>query len=61
MKRLVSYIEVVDASRDALRAGRGKAPLAGGRLMADVPLIKDLGGGWNTSTAANLAVASVKH
>jgi len=58
---IVSYIEVVDASRDALQAERGNAQLAGQRLIADVQLIKALGGGWNNSTAATLAVASVKH
>jgi multidrug efflux pump len=58
---IVSYIEVVDASRDALQAERGNAQLAGERLIADVQLIKALGGGWNNSEVASLAVASVKH
>jgi outer membrane protein, multidrug efflux system len=58
---IVGYIEVVDASRDALQAERGNAQLAGQRLIADVQLIKALGGGWNNSTAAELAAASVKH
>jgi multidrug efflux system outer membrane protein len=58
---IVSYIEVVDASRDALQAERGDANLSGQRLIAEVQLIKALGGGWNNSAAANLAVASVKH
>ena len=57
---IVSYIEVVDASRDALQAERGNAQLAGQRLIAAVQLIKALGGGWNNSAVANLAVASVK-
>ncbi|HXP59205.1 MAG TPA: efflux transporter outer membrane subunit [Dongiaceae bacterium] len=57
---LVSYIEVVDASRDALQAERGNAQLAGQRLIADVQLIKALGGGWNNSAVATLASASVK-
>jgi outer membrane protein, multidrug efflux system len=57
---LVSYIEVVDASRDALQAERGNAQLAGERLIADVQLIKSLGGGWNDSAVATLAIASVK-
>ena len=43
---IVSYIEVVDASRDALQAERGNAQLAGQRLIAAVQLIKALGGGW---------------
>jgi len=43
---IVSYLEVVDASRDALQAERGNAQLAGQRLVAVVQLIKALGGGW---------------
>jgi multidrug efflux pump len=58
---IVSYIEVVDASRDALQAERGNAQLAGQRLIAAVQLIKALGGGWNHSEVALLAVSSVKH
>ncbi len=58
---IVSYIEVVDASRDALQAERGNAQLAGERLIAAVQLIKALGGGWNNSAAETLAVSSVKH
>jgi len=57
---LVSYIEVVDASRDALQAERGNAQLAGERLIASVQLIKALGGGWNNSSPGNLAIASVQ-
>jgi multidrug efflux system outer membrane protein len=44
---IVSYLEVVDASRDALQADRANAQLAGQRLIAAVHLIKALGGGWN--------------
>ncbi|HLP78601.1 MAG TPA: efflux transporter outer membrane subunit, partial [Candidatus Paceibacterota bacterium] len=43
---IVSYLEVVDASRDALAAERSNAQLAGERLIASVQLIKALGGGW---------------
>jgi multidrug efflux system outer membrane protein len=43
---IVSYLEVVDASREALQAARGNAQLAGQRLVATVQLIKALGGGW---------------
>jgi multidrug efflux system outer membrane protein len=43
---IVSYLEVVDASRDALLAERANAQLAGQRLIAAVQLIKALGGGW---------------
>jgi len=44
---IVSYLEVVDASRDALSAERANAQLAGQRLMAAVQLIKAIGGGWH--------------
>src|SRR5207245_9347333 len=43
---IVSYLEVVDANREALQAERGRAQLAGQRLAASVQLIKALGGGW---------------
>src|SRR5213076_2660573 len=43
---IVSYLEVVDASRDALQAERANAQLAGQRLITAVQLIKALGGGW---------------
>jgi NodT family efflux transporter outer membrane factor (OMF) lipoprotein len=52
---IVAYIEVVDASRDALSAERANAQLAGERLIATVQLIKALGGGWNE----NEMIASV--
>ena len=44
---IVSYIEVVDANREALQAERDNAQLAGQRLVAAVQLIKTLGGGWD--------------
>lgn len=43
---IVSYLEVVDASREALTAERANAQLAGQRLIAAVQLVKALGGGW---------------
>jgi multidrug efflux system outer membrane protein len=43
---IVSYLEVVDANREALQAERGNAQLTGQRLNASVQLIKALGGGW---------------
>jgi multidrug efflux system outer membrane protein len=46
---LVSYLEVVDASREALQAERADAQLTGQRLAASVQLIKALGGGWSES------------
>jgi hydrophobe/amphiphile efflux-1 (HAE1) family protein/NodT family efflux transporter outer membrane factor (OMF) lipoprotein len=44
---LVSYLEVVDANREALQAQRANAQLAGQRQIASVQLIKALGGGWH--------------
>ena len=44
---IVSYLEVVDANREALQAERGRAQLTGQRLAASVQLIRALGGGWN--------------
>jgi len=49
---IVSYLDVVDASREALQAERDNARLAGQRLNAAVQLIKALGGGWEQSTLA---------
>jgi multidrug efflux system outer membrane protein len=43
---IVSYLEVVDASREALQAERGSEQLAGQRLITTIQLIKALGGGW---------------
>jgi multidrug efflux system outer membrane protein len=47
---IVSYLEVVDASRDALQSERANAQLVGRQLIASVQLIKALGGGWETHT-----------
>jgi multidrug efflux pump len=44
---IVSYIEVVDAEREALQAERDNDELAGQRLIAAVQLVKALGGGWD--------------
>ncbi len=44
---IVSYLEVVDASRDALQSERANDELQGRRLIASVQLIKALGGGWH--------------
>jgi multidrug efflux system outer membrane protein len=49
---IVSYLDVVDASREALSAERGNAQLAGQRLNMAVQLIKSLGGGWQQQTLA---------
>lgn len=47
---IVSYLEVVDASREALQSERANAQLSGLRLIASVQLIKALGGGWESQT-----------
>ena len=47
---IVGYLDVVDASRDALQSERANAQLAGLRLIASVQLIKALGGGWEYQT-----------
>ena len=47
---LVSYLEVVDASRATLQTERANAQLAGQRLVTSVQLIKALGGGWTEQT-----------
>ncbi|TAK98876.1 MAG: efflux transporter outer membrane subunit [Verrucomicrobia bacterium] len=44
---IVSYLEVVDANREALQAERSRAQLTGQRLAASVQLIKAIGGGWD--------------
>jgi multidrug efflux system outer membrane protein len=46
---IVSYLEVIDTSRDALTAERAEAQLTGQRLNAAVQLIKALGGGWDSA------------
>jgi multidrug efflux system outer membrane protein len=59
---IVSYLEVVDASREALQAERGEAQLSGQRLIATVQLIKALGGGWEyTSLRAQINQPSENH
>ena len=55
---IVSYIEVVDANRDALSAERANAQLAGQRLIASVQLIKALGGGWSEQQILASAVSA---
>ncbi|MEJ0088657.1 MAG: multidrug efflux RND transporter permease subunit [Limisphaerales bacterium] len=57
---IVAYIEVVDASRDALTAERANARLAGQRLISSVQLIKALGGGWSDQQLSP-GVAPVKN
>ncbi len=56
---IVSYLEVVDANRDALQSERANAQLAGQRLVTAVQLIKALGGGWTERELfANSATSS---
>jgi multidrug efflux system outer membrane protein len=43
---IVSYLEVVDANREAIQSERASAQLAGQRQIAAVQLLKALGGGW---------------
>src|SRR6266568_7406260 len=58
---IVSYLEVVDASREALQAERGNAQLAGQRLIAAVQLIKALGGGWTEPRLFAKTKSILKH
>ena len=46
---VVSYIEVVDANRDALTAERAATQLTGLRFIASIRLIKALGGGFDVN------------
>ena len=57
---IVSYLEVVDASRDALQSERAAAELTGQRLIASVQLIKALGGGWNAEEISQKQTKDVK-
>jgi outer membrane protein, multidrug efflux system len=50
---IVSYIEVIDANRDALQAERAAAALGGQRMITTIQLIKALGGGWNREYLAS--------
>jgi multidrug efflux system outer membrane protein len=43
---IVSYLEVVDASRATLVTQRARAQLTSERLSASIQLVKALGGGW---------------
>ncbi len=55
---IVAYLDVVDASRDALQSERANAELTGLRLDAAVRLIKALGGGWSEQQLAGGALAT---
>jgi multidrug efflux system outer membrane protein len=58
---IVSYIEVIDSSRDTLDAQRSSAQLAGQRLIADVQLIKALGGGWTEQALYAQSATRTRH
>jgi hypothetical protein len=51
-KGLSSYLDVVDAQREALQAERQEAQLRGQLAITTILLAKALGGGWNTSESA---------
>jgi len=58
---IVSYLDVVDANREALQAERAGVRLVGQRLIASIQLIKALGGGWREAglfAQSNLPPAS---
>jgi multidrug efflux system outer membrane protein len=48
---LTSYLDVVDAQREALKAERQDAQLRGRRAIATILLAKALGGGWQANDA----------
>jgi multidrug efflux system outer membrane protein len=54
---LSSYLEVVDAQRNALQAEREDAQLRGQRAISTILLAKALGGGWERPDATRLAKA----
>jgi multidrug efflux system outer membrane protein len=58
---IVSYLEVVDASREALQAERGSAQLTGQRLVVAIQLFKALGGGWNEQQLVAVPMAIRTH
>ena len=58
---IVNYLDVIDASRDTLDAQRSSAQLAGQRLIADVQLIKALGGGWTEQALYAQSATRTRH
>lgn len=46
---LTGYLDVIAADRTALESYRSSVQLVGQRLMADVQLVRALGGGWTTA------------
>ncbi len=56
-KGLSSYLDVVDAQREALKAERQDAQLRGERAVSTILLAKALGGGWERSDVPQIAAA----
>ncbi|HEX5218166.1 MAG TPA: efflux transporter outer membrane subunit, partial [Verrucomicrobiae bacterium] len=54
-KGLTSYLDVVDAQREALKAERQDAELRGQRAISTILLAKALGGGWERPGATQVA------
>jgi len=54
---LTSYLDVVDAEREALKAERQDAQLRGERAVSTILLAKALGGGWAGANTIGLAKA----
>ena len=54
-KGLTSYLDVVDAEREALKAERQDVQLRGDRAVSTILLAKALGGGWEQKNATELA------
>ncbi len=59
-KGLTSYLDVVDAQREALKAERQDAQLRGERAVSTILLAKTLGGGWERPDAVQLAESTAK-
>ncbi len=53
-KGLTSYLDVVDAEREALKAERQDAQLRGDRVVSTILLVKALGGGWENPPSTSL-------
>jgi multidrug efflux system outer membrane protein len=56
-KGLSSYLDVVDAQREALKAERQDAQLRGQRVVSTILLAKALGGGWENPSAQQIAAS----
>lgn len=56
-KGLTSYLDVVDAEREALKAERQDVQLRGDRAVSTILLAKALGGGWERPTVSPVAAS----